>query len=62
VHAVKVEWQLFVATFAARVCGQKKLGVANNGKKVTPWWKQVVKVDIRADKVLSRTFFPFAVR
>jgi len=28
------------ASSAARVCGHKRLGVVNNGKKVTPWLKQ----------------------
>jgi len=35
----EVEWRLLkaaVATSAARVCGRKRLCVANNGKKVTP--------------------------
>jgi len=34
----EVEWQLFkaaVASSAAQICGQKRLGAANNGKKET---------------------------
>jgi len=35
----EVMWRLFystVASSAARVCGRKGIGVANNSKKVTP--------------------------
>jgi len=35
-----------VTRSAARVCGRKRLGVANNAKKLTPWWHQEVKDDI----------------
>ena len=31
-------------------------GVANNGKKVTTWWKQVVKDAIRAKKVAPKAW------
>jgi len=39
---VEAEWQLFKAAAAssvARVCRRKRIGVANNSKKVIPWWK-----------------------
>jgi len=35
------DWRLLKAAevpYAAWVCERKRLGVANNGKKVTPWW------------------------
>jgi len=41
IEGVEVEWRLFeaaVASSTARVCGQKRLGVAKDGKKVTRWW------------------------
>ena len=55
----EVEWLLFkavVASTAARVCGRKRLVVANNGKKVTLWWDQDVKDSIRAKKVAYKVW------
>jgi len=58
-----------VASSTAHVCGRKRLGVANNGKNVTPWCNQEVKDAIQATKVAckvmasdpSQIFFAFAV-
>ena len=36
---------------AARVRGRKRLGLANNGNKVTPWWNLKVNDTIHAKKV-----------
>ena len=39
-----------------RVFGWKRLGVANNGKKVTPWWNKEVKDDIREKTVAYKAW------
>jgi len=57
----EVEWQLFkapVASSAARVYGRKRLGVANNGKKVTPWFNQEVKDGVQKKEVACKTWLP----
>jgi len=57
---IEVKWQLFkavAASSAARTCGQKQLGLANTGRKVTLWWNQEVKHTIRPKEVASRHSF-----
>jgi len=52
-----VEWRLFeaaVASSTARVCGQKRLGVAKDGKKVTRWWNQQMEDAVQAKKLACR--------
>jgi len=49
-----VEWRLFeaaVASSTTRLCGRKRLGVANNRKRISSWWNKEVKDAIRAKKV-----------
>jgi len=43
-----------IATFATIV--NPALGVANNGKKVSPWWNQEVKGAIRAKKAAYKAW------
>jgi len=45
-----------VASSAARVCGYKRLGVANTGKK-GPWWNQNMKDAIQAKKAACKALF-----
>jgi len=54
-----MEWRLFkasVASSAACVCGRKRVGVANNGKKVTLCWNKERKDVIQATKVACKTW------
>ena len=39
-----------VISSAAESCGQKRLRVANDSEKRTPWWNQNVREAIRAKK------------
>ena len=51
---IEKEWLLFRSTAiissAAESCGRKRLRVAGDGEKRTPWWNQEVKEAIRAKK------------
>ena len=50
---IEKEWLLFnsaIISSAAESCGQKRLRVAGNSEKRTPWWNQEVKEAIRAKK------------
>ena len=50
---IEKEWLLFrsaIISSAAESCGRKRLRVAGDSEKRTPWWNQVVKEAIRAKK------------
>ena len=50
---IEKEWLLFrsaIISSAAESCGRKRLRVAGNGEKRTPWWNQEVKEALRAKK------------
>ena len=50
---IEKEWLLFrsaIISSASESCGRKRLRVANNSEKRTPWWNQEVKEAIRAKK------------
>jgi len=42
---------------SVNLLGQKRLSVATDGKKVTPWWNHEVKDAIQVKKVASRPGF-----
>ena len=53
------EWRLFktaVASSTTRVCGWKRLGVANNCKKITTCWIEEAKGAIQAKKVACKAW------
>ena len=50
---IEREWLLFrsaIISSAAESCGRKRLRMAGDSEKRTPWWNQVVKKAIRAKK------------
>ena len=50
---IEKEWLLFrsaIISSAAENCGRKRLRVAGDSEKRTPWWNQEVKEAIRAKK------------
>ena len=50
---IEEEWLLFrsaIISSAAESCRRKRLRVAGDSEKRTPWWNQVVKEAIRAKK------------
>ena len=50
---IEREWLLFrsaIISSAAESCGRKRLRVAGDSEKRTPWWNQEVKEAIRAKK------------
>ena len=50
---IEKEWVLFrsaIISSAAESCGRKRLGVAGDSEKRTPWWNQEVKEAIRTKK------------
>ena len=50
---IEREWLLFrsaIILSAAESCGRKRLRVAGDSEKRTPWWNQEVKEAIRAKK------------
>ena len=52
-EVIEKEWLLFrsaIISSAAETCRQKRLRVAGDSEKKTPWWKQEVKEAIRAKK------------
>ena len=54
---IKKEWLLFrsaIILSAAESCGRKRLRVASDSEKRTPWFNQGVKEAIRAKKERSR--------
>ena len=51
---IEREWLLFrlaIILSAAESCGRKRLRVADDSEKITPWWGQEVKETIRAKVV-----------
>ena len=54
---IEKEWLLFRSAFissAAESCGQKRLRVAGDSEKRTPWWNQEVKEAMEQRKMRSR--------
>ena len=52
-EVIEKEWLLFrsaIISSAAESCGRKRLRVASDSEKRTPWWNQEVKEAIRAKK------------
>ena len=50
---IEMEWSLFksaITASAVESCGRKRLRVAADSEKRTPWWNQDVKEAIRAKK------------
>ena len=50
---IEREWLLFksaIVSSAAESCGRKRLRVAGDSEKITPWWNQKVKEAFRAKK------------
>ena len=50
---IEKEWLLFrsaIISSAAESCGRKRLRMAGDSEKRTPWWNQEVKEAIRAKK------------
>ena len=50
---IEKEWLLFrsaIISSAAESCGRKRLRVADDSEKTTPWWNQKIKEAIRAKK------------
>jgi len=57
---IEMEWSLFrsvITASAVECCGQKRLRVAGDSEKRTPWWNQHVKEAIRAKKDAFKTLF-----
>ena len=56
---IEKEWLLFTSAIissAAESCGQKRLRVAGDSEKRTPWWNEEVKEAIRAKKDAFKTW------
>ena len=58
-EGIEKKWLLFrlaIISSAAESCGQKRLRVAGDSEKRTPWWKQEVKEAIRTKKDAFKTW------